>query len=95
MLTTKDNPYNPYTHFDEWYVFDETHGYHSCSYLAHVTKTSDELSPTDNEAAIDAAIDEIIAQDVLNLYVKAIDPKIEEENNNNKVLKSRKELIAQ
>ena len=26
MLTTSDNPYDPFTQFDEWYAFDERKG---------------------------------------------------------------------
>ena len=70
MLTTTDNPYNPFIQFDEWYAFDEGKGYHTCAYLARVTKTSNEISDADDEAAIDAAMDEIIKYNVLGIYKK-------------------------
>lgn len=60
MLTTVDNPYNPFTHWDEWYTWDEAHGYHTCGLLARFTITSHELSSTDEELAIDLAIQEIL-----------------------------------
>ena len=44
MLTTVDNPYDPFTQFDEWLMFDEDHGYHTCSYLARIAKDTDGLS---------------------------------------------------
>ena len=62
MLTTLDNPFDPFTQFDEWYDFDESKGYHSCSYLARIAKTSDELSEADEEKAIELAIDEIVKE---------------------------------
>ena len=31
MVTTIDNPWNPFTNWDEWYAYDEWHGYHTCS----------------------------------------------------------------
>ena len=34
MLSTSDNPYNPFTQFKEWYSFDISKGYNTCSYLA-------------------------------------------------------------
>ena len=40
MLTTIDNPYSPFTQFDEWLEFDTLKGYNTCGYLARVAKTS-------------------------------------------------------
>lgn len=70
MLTTIDNPYDPFIQFDEWYAYDEDRGYHSCAFLARIVKTSDELSDADQEDAINSAIDEIVAENVLGLYRK-------------------------
>jgi hypothetical protein len=61
MITTLDNPYNPFTQFDEWYAFDESKGYHTCSYLARIAKTSNELSERENLIEQEKAIDEIIS----------------------------------
>jgi hypothetical protein len=72
MLTTIDNPYNPLTHFDEWRTFDEEKGYHTCAYLARIVKTSDELSDTDEDLAIEQAIDEIVRLNVLGIYKKVV-----------------------
>ena len=27
MLTTTDNPYNPWTEYEDWYLWDQQHGY--------------------------------------------------------------------
>ncbi len=70
MLTTLDNPFNPFTHYDEWYNYDETKGYHTCAYLARIAKTSDELSETDEALAIDQAMDEIVGLNILGNYIK-------------------------
>lgn len=70
MLTTTDNPYDPFTQYDDWYGFDESKGYHTCSYLARITKTSLELSDADYNAALDDAIDEIVRLNVLGIYKK-------------------------
>lgn len=71
MLTTIDNPYSPFTHWDEWYAFDEAAGYHTSGLLARITITSLELSETDQNLAISYAIDEIIQENILGLYTKA------------------------
>lgn len=70
MLTTVDNPFDPFTDWDAWYAFDEAHGYHSTAFLARVIKTSDELSDADQSAAIEDAIDEIVNENVSGLYRK-------------------------
>ena len=41
MLTTIDNPYDPFEEFDQWYSYDMDAGYNSCAYLARVSFTSD------------------------------------------------------
>ena len=71
MLTTSDNPFDPFTQFDEWYTFDVRHGYNTCAYLARVLVTSDELSEEDQELALDTAINAILELNVTGNYVKA------------------------
>lgn len=70
MLTTIDNPYDPFTEFDEWDAYDRQAGYNTCGYLARIVRTSDELSEADQEVAIDEAIDEIVELNVLGVYKK-------------------------
>ena len=66
LLTTLDNPFNPFTQFDEWYQYDTSHGYHTCAYLARVTKSSE----LDEDLAIDHAMDEIVSINLLGNYIK-------------------------
>lgn len=72
MLTTIDNPFNPFTQFDEWKVWDEDHDYYTCSYLARIVRTSSELSETDEALAIESAIDEIVKFNILGVYKKVV-----------------------
>lgn len=72
MLTTVDNPFDPFTQFEEWKAFDESKGYYTCAYLARIVKTSDELSETDEALAIEQAIDEIVKLNLLGIYRKVI-----------------------
>lgn len=72
MLTTIDNPFDPFTHFDEWKAFDEAKGYSSCAYLARIVKSSDELSEADEALAIEQAIDEIVRLNLLGIYRKVV-----------------------
>lgn len=69
-LTTFDNPFDPFEQFTSWFLFDEEKGYHSCSYLGRIARTSDELSEKENDEEIERAIDEIIKYDFQNIYRK-------------------------
>ncbi len=73
MVTTLDNPYNPFTEFDKWYNFDELAGYHTSSYLARIAYDSDELSPKDQALAIELAVDEIVKLNLTGNYIKVTD----------------------
>lgn len=74
MISTSDNPYNPWTDFDSWYAFDEAKGYHTCSYLARVCRTSQELSEADENEALNTAIDEICELNLTGNYIKVANP---------------------
>ena len=69
-LTTIDNPYNPFTQFDEWFLFDVEKGYNTCDYLGRIARTSDMLTDQENDEEIERAIDEIIKFDFRNIYKK-------------------------
>lgn len=70
MLTTLDNPFNPFTQFDEWYAFDVAQGYYTCAYLARISLNSDELSEADEAQAVDQAMDEIVRLNLTGNYIK-------------------------
>lgn len=70
MLTTIDNPFDPFEQFTSWLLFDKEKGYNTCEYLARIAKVSDQLSDKENDDEIERAIDEIIKYDVLNIYKK-------------------------
>lgn len=70
MLTTVDNPFDPFDEFSSWYMFDVESGYNSCAYLARIAKTSDQFTDSENDEEIERAIDEIIKYDFRNIYIK-------------------------
>jgi hypothetical protein len=69
-LTTFDNPYDPFEQFTSWFLFDVEKGYNTCSYLARIAKTSDDMTEKEESEEIERAIDEIIKHDFLNIYKK-------------------------
>lgn len=70
MLSTVDNPFDPFTQFQQWYAFDTGMGYHSSSLLARVAKTSDELSEANQRFATQVAIEEIVRENVSGMHRK-------------------------
>ena len=70
-LTTIDNPYDPFTQFDEWYAFDTVQkGYYTCEYLARIVPWSSDLPPSVSEELLENAIDEIVDLNLLGIYKK-------------------------
>ena len=70
MITTIDNPWDPFTQWKEWYAYDEEKGYCTCSYLARIAKTGTELTDEQQDLANEEAIDEIIRINGLGFYKK-------------------------
>lgn len=70
MLTTVDNPFSPFTQFDDWFKFDCEHDYGTCEFLAHFVFTSDSLSDAENVWVMEQAIDQIIQYDPRKIYKK-------------------------
>ena len=70
MLTTFDNPYNPFDDFTSWFMFDIEKGYNTCSYLGRIVKLSDDLCQKEVDEEVERAIDEIIFYDFRNIYKK-------------------------
>lgn len=70
MLTTFDNPFDPFEDFTSWFLFDVEKGYNSCSYLARIAKLSDDMTEQEASAEIERAIDDIIKYDFMGIYKK-------------------------
>lgn len=70
MLTTFDNPFDPFEQFTSWFLFDTERGYNSCAYLGRIAKTSEQFSDEENDLEVERAIDEIIKYDFRNIYKK-------------------------
>ena len=81
MLTTFDNPYDPFDDFVQWFMFDVEQGYNTCSKLARIARSSEEFSIAEDKAETERAIDEIINYDFLNIY-KKVTRDVNDENIN-------------
>jgi len=74
MLSTYDNPFNPFTHYKEWDAYDRQLGYHTAALLARVAIVSDQLSEVDYALAVEQAIDEIVKENVSGMHRKVTRP---------------------
>lgn len=79
MLTTFDNPYDPFDDFDQWYSFDKQMHYDTCEKIARIARSFEDFSTIEEKKETERAIDEIIDNDFLNIYVK-VTRTIENEN---------------
>lgn len=70
MLTTFDNPFDPFEQFTSWFLFDVEKGYNTCGYLARIVKLSDDMTQKEIDEEIERAMDVIISNDFMNIYKK-------------------------
>lgn len=75
MLSTIDNPYNPFDNFDEWYAFDELRARQEnrptcCGYLARVSMVAEDLSDNEYNQVMNDVIDEIVELNLSGKFIK-------------------------
>lgn len=70
LITTVDNPFDPFNDFDNWYRFDVDHGYYTWSKVCRLADYKDSNSEQENDRAFEAAIDRLVEIDFLNLFKK-------------------------
>jgi hypothetical protein len=75
MLSTVDNPYNPFTHFDEWYEYDldlarRENRPDCCSYLARMSMESDDVSEAEQDEINEMVIDDIVKLNLNGKFIK-------------------------
>lgn len=80
MLTTFDNPFDPFDEFVPWFIWDIGQGYYTCSLLARIARSSEDFSVIEDKEETERAIDQIIDNDFLNIYKKVIRNVNEETN---------------
>jgi hypothetical protein len=81
MLTTFDNPFDPFDEFVPWFLFDVEKGYNTCGKLARIARHDESFSTIEENLDRERAIDEIIDHDFLNIY-KKVTRNVENEENN-------------
>ena len=75
MLSTTDNPFNPWTHYDQWFEWDTSRGYNTASYLATVVQLINANGRVSDDEALALAIDDILEFNITGNYVLVPEPK--------------------
>ena len=70
MLSTLDNPFNPFEDFTSWFMFDVEKGHNSCSRFDRTAKFEDNMTEEEIKIETERAIDEIIYYDPEHKYIK-------------------------
>ena len=87
-LTTIDNPYSPFSQYDDWYNYDLEKGYDCCGYIDRMSfgrLDSASFSEEEENKVIESIIDEIVTTDPTGLFIKVekVNNKNESTNDNN------------
>lgn len=75
MLSTSDNPFNPFTEFEKWYVWDLSHGYNTLGYLARICELSEDISDRETLLSINDAIEEALLFNLTGNRIKVENPE--------------------
>ena len=70
MLSTTDNPYDPFDEFNQWFNFDSTQGYNTLSMLARLVHSTDELGSFVHDEELHRVIDEVVELNLSGVHIK-------------------------
>lgn len=72
-LTTLDNPFNPFTEWDQWFFFDMSQGYNTCERIASkIGMVSSELPYPIYNQLQEEAMDELIEVGAISKKCKLV-----------------------
>lgn len=70
MLTTLDNPFDPFNDFASWFAFDLEKGHHTSSRIARIADLNSEMTQKEVDEEMERAMDLIVQYDFEDKYVK-------------------------
>ena len=77
MLTTFDNPYNPFVDFSSWYMYDCEMQHNTCGRLARLADIDPEMSEKEIDKVKEEAINFIIKYDLEGIFFAGTKEQIE------------------
>ena len=85
LLTTIDNPYNPFVDFSSWYMFDCEKGHNTSARLARIANINCEMTQKEIDEETERAMNLIAKYDFEDKYVLGTEEQI------NKIIGTYKE----
>ena len=73
MLSTVDNPFNPFDDFTSWYMFDCEKGHNTSSRIARIANIDSEMTQKEVEEERIRAMDLIFRHDFEDKYIKVFE----------------------
>lgn len=73
VVTTIDNPWNPFTQFKNWLSWDNHNGWQTTQWLAALSFTSSQLSDEQYDKDITDAQDKLVDLNPYGVHVKVYD----------------------
>lgn len=70
MLTTVDNPFDPFTRWKDWLNYDISHDNGCCEIVGRLAATCPDSSPASNQHEYECAIDNFVNSDATGFYKK-------------------------
>lgn len=70
MLTTLDNPFDPFNDFKAWYSYDCEKGHNTSARLARIANINSEMTQKEVDDEMDRAMDLIVKYDFEDKYIK-------------------------
>ena len=70
MLTTLDNPFDPFDDFTSWFMFDCEKGHNTSSRIARIAQIDSEMSQKEVDDEMERVMDLIVKYDFEDKYIK-------------------------
>ena len=70
MLSTRDNPFNPFTQWDDWYAYDTSKNYNTPGLLDRLSYTSNSLTDDEISYELNKAIDDWLELNPDSVHIK-------------------------
>ena len=71
-VTTLDNPFDPFSDFDNWKRFDEDHGYYTTELICRFLNVSDEFDDDLYNEQVEEAVDKVVHYNFYGNYRKVV-----------------------